>query len=82
MSLLSDVPLGGDAFPAVTSDPDIFRAAKLMIDQHGKYAPLRAARRADDLFAARDMKGSAVWRQILNAIEGLGRGRREGEPVD
>jgi hypothetical protein len=28
-------------------DPDILRAAKLLIDQHGEDAPMRAARRAD-----------------------------------
>jgi len=32
----------------VTSDPDIFRAAKLLIDQHGIDAPIRTARRAND----------------------------------
>jgi hypothetical protein len=31
----------------VTSDPDIYRAVKLLIDQHGEDAPLRAAERAD-----------------------------------
>jgi hypothetical protein len=66
----------------LTPDLDIFHAARLMIDQHGKYAPLRAARRADDLFAARDMMGSAVWRRILSAIEELGRGRRGGEKLN
>jgi len=33
----------------MTSDPDIYRAAKLLIDQHGDDAPLRTARRADEL---------------------------------
>ena len=66
----------------MTSDPDILRAARLMIDQHGKYAPVRAARRADDLFAARDMQGSAVWRQVLTAFKELRRGWWEGEPVN
>jgi hypothetical protein len=32
---------GCDAQTAVTSDPDIFRAAKLLIDQNGEDAPLR-----------------------------------------
>jgi hypothetical protein len=31
----------------MTSDPDIYRAAKLLIDQHGEDAPLRAAEWAD-----------------------------------
>ena len=30
-------------------DPDIFRAARLLINQHGDDAPMREARRADEL---------------------------------
>jgi hypothetical protein len=30
-------------------DPDIFHAAKLLIDQHGADAPIRAAQRAEEL---------------------------------
>jgi hypothetical protein len=33
----------------LTSDPDIYRAAKLLIDQRGADAGLRAAERADEL---------------------------------
>ena len=42
----------------VTSDPDIFRAAELLIDQHGENAPLRAAERADARLEAGDMIGA------------------------
>jgi len=49
----------------VTSDPDIYRAAKLLIDQHGENAPLRAAERADQLLEAGDMIGATTWRRIL-----------------
>ncbi len=66
----------------MTSDPDIFRAAKLLIDQHGKDAPLRASERADQLLEAGDMIGAVTWRRILEAVEELGRGRREGERVN
>jgi hypothetical protein len=66
----------------VTSDPDIFRAAKLLIDQHGENAPLRAAERADQLLDAGDMIGAATWRRITKAIEELGRGPREGEKLN
>jgi hypothetical protein len=31
---------------------DIYRAAKLLIDQHGQDAPIRAAERADELLEA------------------------------
>ena len=66
----------------MTSDPDIYRAAKLLVDQHGEDAPLRAAERADQLLEAGDMIGATTWRRILKAIEELGRARREGEAVN
>jgi len=58
-------------------DPDIFRAAQLMIDRHGDEASWRAALRVSDLWGAGDRFGSAIWRQIVTAIEELQRGRRE-----
>jgi hypothetical protein len=48
----------------MTHDPDIFRAAKLMIDQHGDEAALQAAQRADELLEDGDLEGSVVWRRI------------------
>jgi hypothetical protein len=63
-------------------DPDIWRAATLLIDQHGDKAALRAAQRADQLMDEDDMDGVAVWRQIVEAIEELQRGRREGEAIN
>jgi hypothetical protein len=63
-------------------DPDIFRAAKILIDQHGADAATRASLRADELLAVRDVEGSEVWHRILEAIEELQRGRREGEPLN
>jgi hypothetical protein len=66
----------------MTSDPDIYRAAKLLIDQHGADAGLRAAERADQLLEAGDMIGATTWRRIHKAIEELGRGRREGEKLN
>jgi hypothetical protein len=65
----------------VISDPDIFRAAKLLIDQHGADAGLRAAERADQLLEVGDMIGATTWRRILKAVEELGLGRREGERI-
>ena len=59
------------------NDTDIFRAAKLLIDQHGEDAPLRAAQRADELLEEGDVDGVAVWRRILEAIDELQRGRRD-----
>ena len=64
------------------NDPDIFRAAKLLIDKHGNDAAIRAAQRADGLLTGGDMDGAAVWRRILEAIDELTRGRREGESLN
>ena len=66
----------------MTSDPDIFRAAKLVIDQQGDDAPFHAAQRADDLLEGGDVDGAAIWVRILKAIEELRRGRREGEKLN
>ena len=49
-------------------EPDIFRAAKLLMDHHGDDAALRAARRADELLEEGDVDGSAVWGRILAAV--------------
>jgi len=51
-------------------DPDIYRAAKLLIDQHGDDAPLQAAGRADELLDEGDVDGAAVWRQIVGGDRG------------
>jgi hypothetical protein len=64
------------------SDLDIYRAAKLLIDQHGEDAPIRAAQRADELLQDGDTEGAAIWRAIMSAIEELQRGRHEGEPAE
>ncbi len=56
---------------AVTDEIDIYRAAKLYIDQHGDQAALQAAIRADAQLAAGDMDGAATWRKIIKAIETL-----------
>ena len=53
----------------MTADIDIYRAAKLYIDQHGDQAALQAAMQADALLEAGDMDGSAMWRKVIKAIE-------------
>ena len=62
-------------------DPDIFRAAKPMIDQHGDDAAICAARRVDELLDGGDMDGAIIWRRIAEAIEELKRRRRENEKL-
>ena len=55
----------------MTSDLDIYRSAKLLIDQHGDEAPIHAAMRADKMLNKGDMDGRAVWLRILKAVNGL-----------
>ena len=65
------------------SDPDIWRAAQLMVKRHGVDAPIVAAKRADELFEEGDLDGAAVWKRILHAVEELQRVRpRVGERVN
>jgi hypothetical protein len=49
------------------SDPDIFHAAKLVIDQRGEEAPSYAAGRADELLEEGDIDGAlggaASWQR-------------------
>jgi hypothetical protein len=56
-------------------DLDIYRVAKLLVDQHGEDAPIRAAERSDQLLEDGDIDGAAIWRSILAAIEEMQRGR-------
>ena len=61
---------------------DIWRSAKLYIDQYGLLAEFRAGERAAELKAAGDQAGVAVWVAIFNAIEELRRTEiRPGEKV-
>jgi len=63
-------------------DPDIYRAAKLVIDRRGDAAAVFAAGRADLLLEEGDAHGAIVWGQILEAIEELLRERLEGEAIN
>ncbi len=60
---------------AMTSDLDIYRCAKLLLDRHGEDAPAFAAMQADKRAEAADMEGRRVWLSILEAIEELQRTR-------
>ena len=66
----------------MTSDPDICRAAKLIIDQCGKDVGDFAAGRADALMEEGDAEGALIWRRILEAIVELQRERREDEALN
>jgi hypothetical protein len=66
----------------VIDDPDIYRAAKLLVDQHGEDAARRAAQRANELLEEGDLNGSVVWQRILVVVGELQRGPREGDPIN
>ena len=55
------------------SNLDIYRSAKLLVDQHGEDAATEAAMRADNMLAAGDMNGKQVWVRIMKAVEELQR---------
>lgn len=58
------------------ADIDVWRAAHLLMKQHGKDAAIVAAQRADQLLAAGDIEGQIVWKRIVGAIDELRRTRR------
>jgi hypothetical protein len=55
----------------MTSNIDICRTTNELIKQHDEDALIPAAMRADELLAAGDIDGQAVWKQILAAVEEL-----------
>ena len=66
----------------MVSDLDTYRAANVLIREHGQDAALEAAQRADAMLEKRAMEGAAVWRRVLKAVEEIQRKeRREDEPA-
>ena len=59
----------------MTSDLDIYRSAKLLIDQHGDSAATEAAMRADEFLDPDNIDGRRVWTRIMQTIEELQRER-------
>jgi hypothetical protein len=53
------------------TDLDIYRSAKVLIDQHGEDAPIWAAQKADAMLDRCDLDGERLWLKILEAIETL-----------
>ena len=47
---------------------DIWRVATLMLKRYGERAQLESARRANELAAARDGTGVAIWLRIVDVI--------------
>ncbi len=61
---------GGRWF-GMPSEIDIYRSAKLLIDQHGEDAPIYAAMQADKCLEAGDLDGEATWVRVIGAIAEL-----------
>ena len=57
----------------MTSNLDIYRSAKLLIDQHGEEAARHAAMCANTFLEVGDMERGRVWLNIVDAIEELHR---------
>ena len=55
----------------MTSDLDIYRAAKFLVDEHGEKAPIGAALCATAMLEKGDLDGYAVWKRILLAVKEL-----------
>ena len=53
------------------SELDVFRSAKLLVDQHGAEAPIEAALRFDAMLEKGDLDGQRVWSRILAAVTEL-----------
>ena len=53
------------------SELDIWRAANLLIRQHGENAKIIAAHRADELLERGDRDGQIVWLRITRAVAEL-----------
>ncbi len=60
-------------------DPDIYDAARLLIEHHGPAAAAVAASRADARMLEGDVEAALTWKCIVSAIEEIQRGRRGGE---
>ena len=57
----------------MVDDPDIWRAADLLMKRHRADAPMIAGKRALELLAGGDGEGGLIWQRILIAVAELGR---------
>ncbi len=53
------------------SELDIYRSAKLLMDQHGEDAAIFAAMQADKCLEAGDLDGEATLMRVIGAIKEL-----------
>ncbi|MBT3787598.1 MAG: hypothetical protein HOE83_12600 [Alphaproteobacteria bacterium] len=57
---------------------DVYRAAKKLLEEHGKQATLIAVDRADELRDRGDEGGWATWQRISRAIANITMSETEG----
>jgi len=57
----------------MATDPDVIRAARHMIENHGRHALFVAERRALNLAADGSRTGAEIWTQIARAVRQLQR---------
>ena len=55
----------------MTLDLDIYRAANLLVKQHGAEATIHAAMNADAMLDQGDLDGERVWLRIREAVDEL-----------
>ena len=60
-------------------DPDVWRAASVLIHRYGDDASSCAAQRADELLARGDADGYSIWMCILRAVSELTRAERKDD---
>ena len=58
------------------ADLDIYRSAKVLIDQRGEDAPIWAAQKADAMLERCNLDGERLWLRTLAAIETREGGRK------
>lgn len=55
----------------MVTELDIYRAARVLVREHGADSPIATAMHYDALLDAGDLDGAAVWKRILAAIDVL-----------
>lgn len=56
----------------MTTDGEIWRAARDLINDHGpRHAEAHAQAQVDEMFSAGNFVGHLLWRRILKAVQGL-----------
>ena len=50
---------------------DVYRTAKLLINEHSEEAPIEAAMRADEFLTKGNLEGQATWLRVLAAVKEL-----------